>query len=346
MAQAQWLKIAGDFPPTLNKEDDPTTLKVNETPAAYGIDINKPTLLKAGAVPTGTTALATTYTIDADTYNWWYNRLWRISGTQVIFGAPEYTATYYEQDIGHIDLPQGTGDLVAIRPLGQTALIAFKADCFFIINNADRDDANFSVTYYNQRIGLDDATHLVELDGVVYVSNTTGLWSIAYNGDVNEITAPVKNNVAPFASQVLTANYAKKWIIGGTTCAYDTLSKRLFDYSTDGFLYTSPTLTMRRKGSENTPFVVDAIALEVVHDDTTGKQITYQTKVNDRDWNTEVVVDLIPEDGTLTRHLIHFDSQRNGRTFAVRFTAMSAGVAIKNIFASLDDANRMEAYAE
>lgn len=345
MANAQWLKLAGSFPPTLNKEDDPTTLKINETPASYGLEPDKPTMLKAGASPSGTTAITKQYTV-TDVYNWWYNRMWRISGTQLIYGAPEYTTVYLAQELGHIDLIEGTGDLVAFSPIGQNGMIVFKSDCFFIIGNASDQNGNFQVTHINQEVGLPASTYFVELDGIVYVSNTTGLWAIAANGDTVEITAKTRNTITAFASRALKANYAKKWVIAESYFCYDTVSKTLFDYSTSGFLYTSPTLTMRRKGNEGAPFVVDAISLEVLHDNENDQQLTYQVKTNDREWNDAVTVDLLPTDNDLTRHLIPLENRQNGRTFAFRIIALSSGIGIKNIYVSLDDANKMEAYAE
>jgi len=48
------ITLGGDFPPTLNKDQDTTKLEVNETPASYGLDWDVEGILKSGSVPTGT----------------------------------------------------------------------------------------------------------------------------------------------------------------------------------------------------------------------------------------------------------------------------------------------------
>ena len=68
----RWIRLASDFPPTLNRDDDPSTLKPNESPAVYGLNVDAPTYLARGSCPTGVSAIAAMGTGSYTAYNWYY----------------------------------------------------------------------------------------------------------------------------------------------------------------------------------------------------------------------------------------------------------------------------------
>ena len=336
MLASKWIKIAGTFPPTLNKVNDPAYLKENESPAATGLDCNKPTYLAAGTVPTGTARIAKTYTIGATTYYWMYNRLWRWASTQLTYGAPEYKAIFYPQGLGSIDFLEDAQNILTVIPFGG-ALAVLKSTGGYVISNATSQDANFVKSDIIQEIAIDSAANAVELDGIVYVCNTTGLYAVAPNGEVVELTQPLRTSIAPFASAALTADYQKKWIIGGSSFVYDVNNKLFFDYSSAAFSYTSPTLIQRKRGMEAVPFSVDAVAIEYAFGSVAEGSVTLETNVGGRGWGEPQTIKFDAEDDTRDRVMCQLENPRNGRSFALRLTNLSSNVLIKNIYVSAAD---------
>lgn len=66
-----WVQLAGGFPPTLNKDDDATTLRESESPDAYGLNAESDGQLRTGSIPTGTARSAPTRTVtDGNLSDW------------------------------------------------------------------------------------------------------------------------------------------------------------------------------------------------------------------------------------------------------------------------------------
>lgn len=341
----RWLLLGDIFPPTLNKVDDPSALKINETPDAYGLDPNG--LLKAGSCPVLSAArIDKTSVIGADTYHYWFDRLWRWTGTKLYYGAPDYLTVFYRQAIGEMDFLEDAQDIVTVIPFsGVTKAVAvFKSTGAYIVSGMD-----FQKSDLIQEARISTATHVTELGGIIYFSNTSGLFALTPDGVVVEISAKVRG-LTPFLSSVLTCDYNQRYVIGTTNqWCYDTLYKKLFDYSATGFRYTTPTLRMKARGYEGNPFVVDALAIEYKFLSTADTTFKYQVNVGDRGWGDELSQPVANNENRnaedLCRVLIQLDAPRNGRSFAVRLTALDAHIEVSRIWASTD-ASKMEGYTE
>ena len=346
IVRVPWVPLGNTFPPTLNKASAPELLKPGETPAAYGIATTRQGYLSTGACPGSDTGLAKTYSVGVNTYNWWYNRLWRISGNQIVYGAPNYHDSYFAQGLGVVNFLEDANDLLALVPVGSGSLAVFKSTCAFVLRNADDHAGNFQKSDAIEEAYIAAATRAVALDGVCYFSNADGLFALDEAGKVTEITLPVRGSLTPFSNSALAADYQTKRIIGATDqWCYDAAYQKLFDYSTAGFLYTTPSLRMVARGYEGNPFNVDRIAFEVFFADTSDGELTLQTKCGDRDWFDTVTVSLSHAADALARVEVPLDQQQNGRTFALRITALSDNVYIRSITASVSDF-MMEGYAE
>ena len=99
--------LASQFPPSVNTEDDPATIKPFESPDCYGVSSTSEGRLRTGSILTGTARNAPTVTLtgrDAGVYNWMYNRLWLKTGQQVRWGAPYYDDIYFPHGLGKIEV--------------------------------------------------------------------------------------------------------------------------------------------------------------------------------------------------------------------------------------------------
>jgi hypothetical protein len=304
------------------------------TPSAYGLELDASNFLVGGSVPTGTTAVEKTYTISATDYVYHFNRLWRFTGTQLIYSAPEYTSVYYPSGIGHLDFNEDTNSITKIVPL-QNSLVAFKTTGAFMVPNQPDQRGNFDHQDIIQEAALAAANQAVELDNVIYISNATGLTALLPSGETVEVTAPVRGG-SVFVNVALTANYVKKWIIGGTSYVYDVTNKKIFDYSTAGFLYQTPSLRVRGKGLAGAPFTISDMAFEVTHTGTSDGTIAFQTQFDARGWNTEDTVQVYYDRGTTERVSQSLQVQENARAFAMQVTALS-GVKLRRILVRSSD---------
>jgi len=323
-----WLQLANDFPPTLVTNAPATALKPEQTPAATGLDVTAEGYLAAGSIPTATTKVTKTYSITVDTtttvYTWYYDRLWAISTNQLIYGAPHYTATYYKQDTGVLEFNEDvTNSILAFLPIGTDGLVVFKASGAYIISNASDLSGRFRVGDFMQEAKISAATHACEIDGVVYFCSGGGVYSLKANGDMDEISFPVRGDVTAAA---LTANYQAKYLIVGATHAYDINTKRWFNYSGTTFAYTSPAL----KQSGVAPFAVEKIGFSFDTTATAPVEIKYQTRCESRDWTNEETITLEQTRGE-DEFLAVTGPIENTRSFQVRLTALASSVKIKSI---------------
>lgn len=330
-----WVKLSDELPPTLNSRAPASDLTEGETPLAYGIDANRSGKLMEGSCPTGTAAIVKTYTVSS-AYEWHFNRLWRISSTQLIYGAPEYTTAYYPQGLGHLDFNEDSNSLIKMLPVGDSMMV-FKSTGAYIIPNATDHDARFFHSDIIQDAYISTATHAVSLGGLAFVSNANGLFAISPSGEVTEITLPVRGG-SVFVSTPLTADYSLKFIIGNASkYCYDMVAKKLFDYNTSGFLYTTKTLKMNRRESYGNPFTISRVAFEIEHTtaDTDG-QLTFQTQMDDRGWNAPQIIDCYYDRDGTERVQVDLDAQENCRAFRLKLTDLT-GLAIRKIYANSSD---------
>ena len=318
-----WLRLANGFPPTLVTNVPATALKPAQTPAATGIDVAAEGYLKTGSIPSTTTKITKTYSVGGETYTWYYDRLWRISSTQLIYGAPHYTATYYVQGKGVLEFNETVNSIVKFLPIGADGLIVMKAGGSYIISNASSLDGRFRVGDFMQEVKIANASVACELDGVVYFISGNNLYSITANGNMEEISFLIRGDVTLSA---IAANYQAKYLVIGSTYAYDINTKRWFNYSGTTFAYTSPAL--KQPGGE--PFAVEKIGFSFDSTATNPVEITFQTRCESRDWTESEIITLENVRGE-DEFIAVTGSTENTRSFQVRLTALASTVKIKSI---------------
>ena len=318
-----WLQLANTFPPTLVTNAPATALKPSQTPATTGLDVTAEGYLSAGTIPSATTKVTKTYTVGGNVYTWYYDRLWRISTTQLIYGAPHYTATYYAQDQGVLEFNEDANSILSFLPIGTDGLVVFKKSGAYIISNASDLSGRFRVGDFMQEAKISTATHACEIDGTVYFCSGSNVYALKANGDMDEISFPVRGGVTAAA---LTANYQAKYLIVGATHVYDINTKRWFNYSGTTFSYTSPALN--QPGRE--PFAVEKIGLSFDTTATTPVEIKYQTRCESRDWTDEEIITLEHVRGE-DEFIAVTGPIENTRSFQVRLTALASTVKIKSI---------------
>ncbi len=323
----RWIVIAKDFPPTLNSQSPATDLKENETPDAYGLDVDSEGCIVAGSCPTGTARAVKTYTVDATTYSFFHKRLWAASSNALVYGAPYYTESLFAQGPGKILLPEVTGAsaIVAFMPIGDTSLGIVTTSGGYLVGNAASLDGRFVVSHLIEEVAASTASHVTEMDGTVYVSNASGIFAWSAEG-VEELTFPVRNALTGFASVELKADYKKRRIIGTGTCVVDVATKRLLRYSGTAFRYTTPTV----QSDQARPLSVTQAAFHVEHTGTGGGAFTIQFRHEDQDWTVprEVLVPYVGEN--YTRIVTDVDSAQMCKKWTARLTALS-GLKIKEI---------------
>jgi len=321
-----WPEIAGDFPPTLVTNQSDTGLKKDQTPVATGLDVTAEGFLKSGTIPTGTTRVSKTYTISAVVYKLYYERLWRASGSGLLYYAPHYTTVALAQDQGEIEFSDDAEGIVTFLPIGEQGLVLFKPTGAYIISNANSMGGNFQRSDFIQEAKLATETHAVELDGTVYFCSGTNVYSLKSNGNMEEISFPVRGGVTAAA---IKADYQNKYLIIGATHAYDVNTKRWFNYSGSTFTYTTPALRQK----DYAPFAVDRIGLVFDSTATGLAEIKFQTKEEERDWSEVYTISIESGERGQDEWVQHDVTPGNARDFQVRITALNANIKIKSIMA-------------
>jgi len=319
--------LAGNFPCTLNKDSDRTQLEVNESPDAYGIEWDVEGILTPGTCPTGTARTAPTGTGSYTAWNWYYNRLMKVNATtqQLDIGAPEYRAMYYAQDVG--SRTTGTDAIVTFMPcLGDSLLIA-TANGSYLMGNMFDPRGFFFLGQFEQGFFAPAANQVITLMGVPYACNASGVFS--WNGqEVTEVTRPVRNNIAPFANKAILSDYDERLVIGTSSFVIDTLTNRLFDYSSSGFRFTSRTLAQPSSTGVQ-PFDVDSMAF-LFDISASGRQaISWQTKSDNGDWFDEPDIVIQNKEKRIERAINN--PVTTCREFTIRITSATAGIRIREI---------------
>jgi hypothetical protein len=321
----QWSTLAEGFPPTLNKDTPATGLKPMETPDGYGFNLNVPGRLASGSIPTGTAATLAYGTGSYTAYRLIYNRLWTTATNVLSYGAPEYTASFFEQGLGSITFPEASA-ILAYMPFGSGDIGVLTAVGAYVVNGAQGRGGGFTRGHLIQELAIAAATYAVELGGIIYVSNAGGLF--AWSGEQYvELTAPVRNNLTGFASKAILADYVKRRIIGTSAFVYDVPSKRLFDFNTAGFLYTSPTLV----SDGYRPFVVEKVAFVVEYADANPGTITVQTKLEEDAWSLPDDVQANYQEERFTRIEYCLPTPQSAKRFTLKLTSLSSNIYIREI---------------
>jgi hypothetical protein len=276
------LKLAAAFPPTINRDADATLLQINESPDTYGVAWDEDDVLTRGTIPAGTARSAPVGTGAYTTYNWYYNRLWLINAVDASVlnvGAPEYRAMFYDQDTGDRN---ANADLITFMPMLQDSMLMCTATGSHMMENCRDPRGFFWVGSFEQRFYAEEADRVTTLQGVPYACNADGLFS--WDGkSVNEITRPVRDNLAPFSETPILADYDKNIIIGTDKFVYDADANKLFDYSQEGFRYTTRTLSQPGNDKTKAPFKVVGVIFLFDQLVNTRQTIKWQTLFDETD---------------------------------------------------------------
>jgi len=337
----RWYPIASVFPATLDADSDPTKLKDGVSPDAYGLGIDIPGVLYAGTCPTGTAQITKTYTISPNTWSWFYRRLWRISSANLLYCAPEYTATAAEQDLGVLSFDEDANALITFFPFAGDRMFVAKSTGGYQVLNADSVGGKFQHTNIVESMKVGTAGYACEFNQVAYACNGNGL--MAWDGnEVNEITAKVRSGTvaAHFQSKALTIDHAKRRIIGTSCFVYEPGSGRLFDYVTSGFRYTTRAVTNRN----NAPFAVKHVGFAFRTTDNNEARLTLQVR-RDKDWEPEETVILRYEPNQRSFYDHALKNMWQARKFQIRITAMSGNLRILELNIQSDPNIAEEGYS-
>jgi len=333
MSGEKWEVLAADFPPSLNTEDDVAALEPNETPECYGVDTQSEGFLKTASILTGSAREVVTNTFPSrddgivKSWEYYYNRSWQDTGSTLKYTAPQYDDLDIRQGLGELAVDT---NIVTFMPALGSSMIVATAKGSHLINNVVDQRGFYTLDQFKQEMFATTATHVLVLDGQPFASNAKGLFS--FNGSaVKEWTAKVRNSLGPFTAKAITADYSKKLIIGTTTYICDTTNGKLFDYSTSGFRFTSRALVQPR-GMD--AFTVDMIG--IVFEKTTAatdlEVISWQTKLEDNDWQDEEDIEISKEEDQATRVTKEvLGTNRTGHKFQVRLTSLPASIKIRQI---------------
>ena len=327
--------IGGDFPPRLNTDDDAWTLKPNESPACYGVDLDAAGFLKTGSVPTGDTAIARTYegvklygVGDATaTYTLYHNRLWLRTGAKLYYGAPEYTDKYVPDGLGYVEFKQDSSfsdHYKTFLPISGGGIAVLTTHGAYPVTPAR---GGFDIGTVQQALAVAGSTYAThDGAGTIYVSNTGGVW--AWDGrEVRELTRAVRNSLGTFGTATaLTMDYDRRRVIGTSKFVVDLPSGALFDYGTSGFLWTSRTMAGREQ------FSPERIIFMVEHSGTSDGSVGLAWEIEEEGWSNVDTVDLkyrgrkysrVEYTGRLPAARCH--------KFRIRLTSLSSTVKIREV---------------
>jgi len=336
---AQWMGIAEKFPATLAKSDAPETLKDGQTPEAYGLGIDRPNYLYVGTPSDGTVwngiAMAAVPTNSPNAGNWrfYHNRLWgwNNSDNKLYYGAYGYLTNYILDALGYIPCDFESSNITDVIPFGNQMAV-FKADCLYVVRNADTPGDGAVAEYLAQSRGMPTASLAISVDGILYWVNTYGVF--AYEGQqIAEITEPIRDSLGAFASSQITslrADFEHKRVVGRSNTGTQFIitpgqSPGLFDYSTSGFRFTTRTLVA--EGGE--PLLVDKVAVIYQYSAGDVATIDFDVKINDT-WKSESQFKIRPADAN-GRAEFALSSALSCRKFALRITDMSESLYISKI---------------
>lgn len=301
-------------------------LDEDQSPSVSGISATAEGFLTKGSIPSGTARTVKLF----GAYEWHFNRLWRIDNTGttpvVRYGAPDYTATYYRQHTGDIEMYHSTANALKIMPFGNSMAI-FKSDGGYVINGANSQAGGWEAGDFQQEMNISTATHCVELDGTIYFINGDGLFALKQDGSTEEVSFAVRGNSAITAA-ALTVDYDRKFVVIGTTAVYDVNLKRFYDYST-AFAFTSRRVTDRT----NKPFLVSGVTFVYDVTNTNNGTITFEMQVEERGWSNSQTVTVKPEQREDNEsYFTKLQGREKGRSFQLRISDMSSNIKIKRIY--------------
>jgi len=323
---SQIVEIAKGFPPGLNTANAPTDIDANESPDCYGINVLQFDKLSKGAIPSGTSRVVKTFTIDAAIYNYYYGRLWNISGNVLNYGAPGFINTFYRQNSGIIAFDEDDAAIVTIVPFGADSMLVAKSTGSYVLSNCADNRAFFQRTDIIQGLKCAASTYATTINGNLYVSNAYGLmgWEA---GKLVEHTAKVRDDVTNFSNVALTLDHEHGLVIGGTKFVLDTGRGSIYRFDGSNFRYTTPQI--RNKNYE--PFSVECVLLRVKHDGEDDGSITFQIKHDDGNWSEEFNATLPFVEEQYAYVTIPLELSFSCQKWQMRITDITGNKAIKSI---------------
>lgn len=337
-ADWQWIKLAGDFPPTLVTNAPATDLDVKQTPDATGISLTTEGYLVADVdVPPATATTAKTYVIGPTTYNWWYNRLWRVntSSPKLLYGAPEYTGTFLPQGLGEVDFRNEAGNVLTVMPIGTGGLIVFKAAAAgaYIVPNAADPSGRFVASELITEAGILAATDAVEMEGIVYFRKASGesgeyrLFAIGPDGQVHELSFALRGTTVV---GTLAVDFKQKLVLatgGAYDLAYDVQAKRWAKYDGATTSYTTRALC----DPVRAPISITGVAFDYDNTAASDLSLVYQTRYDARAWSDDQTVAILYDRST-HNYAMHQPPADTGTQFQIKVTTLPAGLKVRAIY--------------
>ena len=335
----QWRPLASDFPAGLDTETDQTKLKDGFSPDCYGLDIDYPGRLVSGTIPTGTAQVAKTYTISANVWTDYFDRMWLISTTSLKYLAPGYigTTAAYEQMIqgrGQVAFVEDAQSILQFLPVGGNMFVG-KSTGGYILFNANSQSDIFRKSDIEESMKISAKANCNVLDGLAFASNANGL--MAWDGNrVVEVTRNVRRNsgnslFSYFQNQALLPDPQKRRIIGTSNFVYDMGMKKLFHWGNSGFRFTSRILTDELRGGVRRSFDVDAIAFYLENTTQANGTIKYQVKRDRNTWESEQEVYVRWQEEDFVRVHSDLEDVFSSKQFQIRITALPSHLHIHNI---------------
>lgn len=334
--------LGANFPPGLNTATPASDLGVDESPDAYGFDLSKDGVIAKGTISTCSSRTLKTTTLSTVPYYIAYQRLWNITNrtastasTILTYGALNYDDIYVPQRNGKMYFDEDSNNILAIQPFGPDFMFVAKSSGGYVISNISDTRGFWSRSDIMTEIKCGAATGLIELDGVIYCSSSSGLF--AYNrGEVVEITRKVRDDLTNFGSVALTVDYQKKYVRGGSSYIYEVPTQKLFRWDSSNFRYTSRQFHL----PDWRPFSVSAVWLAVNQTNTDGAWFKYQIKIEDDSWSDEVQEFVNYAEEEFTAYKLNLDDVRSCKKWQIRLTDISSNLQIKDIRLESEDFSR------
>ncbi len=338
----------GRLPPGVDTASNAEDLRTDQTPDSYGHDLSLDGKVGKGTIPTGTTRITKTVTLNLSEYATAatavpclleYGRLWNITGltnagtsTTLKIGAPniENDLLYQATDFAFNEDAQ---PIVAIVPFGAGSMAVIKSTGSYIVENVydPRGTEFFRRSSLIQELAAGALAQVTEMDGVLYVSNANGL--ISYQGGkTTDLTAAVRDSKTNFGALTLKCDYIKKRVIASTSAyigyVYDVPSEKLHRYTSQtAFRWTTPA----RRHPKWYMLAEDGLRFVIEHGDTADGILKYQTRIENEQWSDEEIVNFDYDNRMFT--VVHSGLRESvaGYTFQVRITDLTANKYIKEI---------------
>jgi hypothetical protein len=313
--------------------------------------IDKPGVLYAGSLPTGTarptfshadpTTDHTPHALTVANYDWYYmhNRMWAVGdssnrGSNVFYFAPGYDTDLYTHGYSKLICDDDTAVVLGLIPFGNQVM-AIKAADSYVLYQANQWGGRFLRSRITQGFGANAMTDVTEKDGVVYASNANGVFG--FDGQrIVEFTAPIRDNLGNFTGADLNGDnssgieYTKNRLVaddGTKQYVVDLNNGNLYDYSTTGFRWTSRTI----ERADEDRLVVDRIALILSHANAAEKTLKFQVMDDTGTWKGV-------EQHQLKKRLYEYERVeimpkwiKQQEKWAMRITALSANLHIHEV---------------